>query len=215
MAAECITEIPKLRSHAPFKPLTDVEVTEFIDELDTDKDGFVTFEELTNAFKEVQAEIVTAPVTKSKEHTEHEGVQNTTVDLEKGKEETNPEQQNIEAFLRSLMPNSGASIPRDELIEHVKSWNVPSQKQNCAEDQDQENSDYNQKLSMARRARAYWAINGPKKLFRLFVIVLQLAFGLWQLMTYVNKHKARAAFGWGVIVAKGSAGVLYPTLFFM
>lgn len=42
-----------------------------------------------------------------------------------------------------------------------------------------------------------------------------LAFGLWQLMVYVKKPDVRRALGWGVIMAKGFAGTLYPILFFM
>ncbi|KAK0527022.1 hypothetical protein OC842_005001 [Tilletia horrida] len=48
-----------------------------------------------------------------------------------------------------------------------------------------------------------------------FVISLQIGFGLWQGLTYVNNAPVRRALGWGVIVAKFSAGALYPTLFFM
>jgi FtsZ-binding cell division protein ZapB len=215
MSVDCATSIRRLRSRATFKPLSDVEIKEFIEELDTDDDGFVTFEELTTAFYNVQAEISENPSARHQEHTENDDARSRTDDLEKGKEEVTPEQDGIQDFLRSLMPNSGSSLSRGELIEHVKTWNVPSQNQNCAEDQDEQVNDYHHKLSWGRRARAYWAIHGPKKLFRLFIVVLQLAFGLWQLMSYVNNHKARAAFGWGVVVAKGSAGALYPTLFFM
>jgi respiratory burst oxidase len=48
-----------------------------------------------------------------------------------------------------------------------------------------------------------------------FVVALQVAIGLWQMVIYIRKPLVRAAFGWGVILAKASAGVLYPTLFFM
>lgn len=48
-----------------------------------------------------------------------------------------------------------------------------------------------------------------------FVIALQIAFGTWQLVIYIMNPVTRAAFGWGVVAAKVSAGVLYPTLFFM
>jgi Ca2+-binding EF-hand superfamily protein len=212
MGADRIIRIPKLRSHTVIKPLSDIEITAFINELDTDNDGFVTFEELANAFKIVHAELVSKPF---HEHMEEESAPHPSYDLEKGKVEKNREQDGIQEFLRSLMPDSGSSLSTDELKEHIKTWNVPSQDQNSADDQDQEISAYEQKLSLTRRARANWAIHGPKKLFRLFITALQLAFGFWQLMTYINKPKARAAFGWGVIVAKGSAGVLYPTFFFM
>jgi hypothetical protein len=215
MTTGCIPITPNIVSKASFKPLSDVEIRSFIEELDTNKDGFVTFEELTTAFEDVQAEIVTQSATRLQGHVERESVRLGTIDLERGKEETNPEQYEIQNYLRSLLPGSGSLLSTDELMEHIKSWNIPSQNQNCAEDQDLEINQYHQKLSVGRRARAYWAINGPKKLFRCLVIILQLTFGLWQLVTYVNRPKDRAAFGWGILVAKGSAGVLYPTMFFM
>ena len=42
-----------------------------------------------------------------------------------------------------------------------------------------------------------------------FVISLQLGMDLWQLIKYLNEPY-RGAFGWGVVLAKTSAGVLYP-----
>ncbi|KAK3686914.1 hypothetical protein LTR37_019356 [Vermiconidia calcicola] len=48
-----------------------------------------------------------------------------------------------------------------------------------------------------------------------FVVALQIAMGVWQLVKYLQLPLPRAALGWGVVLAKTSAGVLYPTLFFM
>jgi hypothetical protein len=134
--------------------------------------------------------------------------------LEKS-DQVNPEHDGIHAFLCKLMPDCEASIPKDEFVKHVRSWNVPSLERNAAEDEDERVKQYAKNLTMGRKIKALWSIYGPKVIFMSLVISFQLAFGLWQLMTYVNKREARAAFGWGVIVAKGSAGVLYPTLFLM
>jgi hypothetical protein len=213
MTANNVSTVHKTSSDTPFRPLTNEEAIEFVQELDADNDGFVTFGELAAKFKEVQAEITGKPRNQDQSQMGDTKVSHQSgADLEKG---ANPEQDGIHDFLCSLMPDCGLSFSRDELIKHVKAWNVPSQNQNCAEDQEQEVSDYEEKLSVARRARAYWAIHGPKKLFRGFVTLLQVAFGLWQLLAYIYNTKTWAAFGWGVVVAKGSAGVLYPTLFFM
>ncbi|KAL8884418.1 MAG: hypothetical protein Q9192_006853 [Flavoplaca navasiana] len=44
---------------------------------------------------------------------------------------------------------------------------------------------------------------------------MQIAFGVWQLVKYLTTSPYRAGWGWGVVVAKTSAGVLYPTMFFL
>jgi hypothetical protein len=196
--------------------LTDAEIEQFFKELDADDDGFVTFEELAAKFGELQAEIIANFPDQELSLEQGKNVQRQqNSDLEKSEVSANPEHEGINTFLCSLMPGCGSSLSKVDFTKHVKSWQIPSQNQNSAEDQDKHANDYEQNLSFPRRAQAYWAIHGPKKLFRVFVIALQIGFGLWQLMTYIRKPKARAAFGWGIIVAKGSAGVLYPTLFFM
>ena len=42
-----------------------------------------------------------------------------------------------------------------------------------------------------------------------------IAFGVWQLIKYLTYDGYTPAFGWGVVVSKTSAGVLYPTFFFL
>ncbi|ORY85106.1 FAD-binding domain-domain-containing protein [Protomyces lactucae-debilis] len=71
------------------------------------------------------------------------------------------------------------------------------------------------KLPFGRRLRAKFAVDGAPWTFLAFVVALMLIFGIWQLVTYVSDTDKRAALGWGVIMAKVTAGVLYPTLFFM
>jgi hypothetical protein len=206
-------------AHAPrsdTKYLTDDEIAQFFEELDADNDGSVTFEELAAKFAELQTVIIANLPDQELSLEQGEIVQHQqSSDLEKSESSANSQRDGINTFLCSLMPGCGSSLSKVEFIKHVRSWQVPSPNQNSAEDQDKHASEYEKGLSLPRRIRAYWAIHGPKKFFRLFVIALQIGFGLWQLMTYIRKPKTRAAFGWGLIVAKGSAGVLYPTLFFM
>ncbi|KAI4843497.1 hypothetical protein E4T44_06708 [Aureobasidium sp. EXF-8845] len=68
-------------------------------------------------------------------------------------------------------------------------------------------------MSYARRLRAYWEVHGPEYGFLALVVSMQLAFGIWQLVKYLTTSPYRETFGWGVVLAKTSAGVLYPTMF--
>ncbi|QDS73101.1 hypothetical protein FKW77_000663 [Venturia effusa] len=216
--------IHPVTSDNPFCPLSEEEIDQFFEELDTDKDGIISFDELEAKLEAVHEEIAPDPRSHHLHHPERRWTEKLHLtpphnkrsnDIEQAPKEKNPEHDDIHAFLTKLMPECGSSIDREVFRRTVKKWNVPSQDQNCAEDQDKDATDYENKLSLVRKARAHWAMKGPKIMFIGFVIALQLAFGLWQLLTYVNNQNARAAYGWGVIVAKGSAGVLYPTLFFM
>lgn len=224
MATTNFPNIHPITSESPFRPLTEEEIDKFFKELDTDEDGSVSFDELEAKLEEVHEEIAPRPRKHNLHHPERRLTErllltqpnsNKGKDVEKAVKEENPEHDGIHTFLSSLMPGCGSAINKEEFHRAVTSWNVPSQDQNCAEDQDADANNYEHKLSLMRKLRAHWAMKGPKIMFISFVIALQFAFGLWQLLTYVNNRYARAAYGWGVIVAKCSAGVLYPTLFFM
>lgn len=199
-------------SHERFQTLTDEEIDNFYKEIDTNNDGHVSFEELEQRLEKVYTELVPEP---RKHHLHHpERRRPTTNDIEK-QDSAHPEHDGIHAFLCSLMPNCASSITEKDFKDRVRSWNIPSQNQNSAEDEDKAAHDYQKKLTTVRKVRAYWAIRGPKILFLAFVFALILAFGLWQCLKYAYDPVARSALGWGVIVAKLSAGVLYPSLFFM
>lgn len=226
MDATKFPNIHPITSENPFCPLSEDEIDKFFEELDTDKDGFISFDELEAKLEAVHEEIAPNPRSHHLHHPERRWMErlhltqsNTSPgqdhNVERAVTEKSLEHDGLHAFLIKLMPKCASSIDREVFRTSVKSWNVPSQDQNCAEDQDQDVTDYEHKLSFVRKARAHWALNGPKIMFICFVIALQLAFGLWQLLKYVNDDATRSAYGWGVIVAKGSAGVLYPTLFFM
>ncbi|KAK5714053.1 hypothetical protein LTR15_010961 [Elasticomyces elasticus] len=186
-------------------PLTDNEINNFFDDLDKDKSGYITFDELEHKLKQVHDELAPEP---QKHHLHHPARQ----DLEKN---VSHKGDGLHAFLLDLMPECDSRLSRQDFVSRVQRWNVPSQKQTDSKESDAQDSAQGRKMSLRRRVRAYWAVHGPAYCFMAFVVALQLAFGLWQMIIYIRNPVARAAFGWGVVLAKASAGVLYPTLFFM
>lgn len=188
-----------------FIPLTDEEVTSFFEDLDCDNDGYVTFDELKVKLLEVHKELAPEP---QKHHILHPARR----DLEKNESHRGD---GLYAFLCQLLPECGSKISKDAFTKRMQALEVPSQKQSDSKEQDGLHQDKETKLPMRRRIRAYWAVHGPTILFMTFVIALMLAFGIWQMVVYIQNPLARRALGWGIIVAKLAAGVLYPTLFFM
>ena len=186
-------------------PLSDEEINAFFEDLDKDKDGFITFDELEAKLHEVHEELAPEP---QKHHLHHPERR----DLEK---HAGHNGDGLHAFLCSLMPECDARLSKNDFISRVKTWEVPSQKQTDSKASDAESAAQGREMPLRRRVRAYWAVHGPAICFMAVVVALQLAFGLWQLIIYIRNEQARAAFGWGVVLAKSSAGVLYPTLFFM
>ena len=186
-------------------PLTEQEIQTFFEYIDTDKDGSITFDELEAKLHKVHEELAPEP---QKHHLHHPSRR----DIEKNLGHAGD---GLHAFLCTLMPDCGSSLSRQEFVRRVKSWEVPSQKQTDSKEQDDEDQARERRIPLRRRLRAYWAVHGPVIGFVAFVLALQLAFGLWQMIVYIRKPLVRAALGWGVILAKASAGVLYPTLFFM
>ncbi|KAK4622043.1 Dual oxidase 1 [Fulvia fulva] len=189
-----------------FTLLSEKEINDFFDDLDKDKDGKITFEELEATLHEVHEEL--APKLQ-KHHILHPHRR----DLEKNAGHSKGD--GLHAFLCRIMPECGAQLERKEFVEHVKRWEVPSQKQADSQENDKEDRAEEQRLPFRRRMRAYCAVHAPNILFVAFVVACLLGIGLWQMVIYIKNPAARAALGWGVIVAKACAGVLYPTLFFM
>lgn len=104
-------------------------------------------------------------------------------------------------------------ISISEFKKTVRSWKVPSMEQEKIEEDEQ--ADFWKKMSYPRRFRAYWKVHGPEYGFLAVVVSMQFAFGVWQMVKYLTTSPFRETFGWGVVLAKTSAGVLYPTLFFL
>lgn len=188
-----------------YDPLSDEEINAFFEDLDRNRDGFVTFEELEAKLHEVHQELAPDP---QKHHLHHPSRR----DIEKAESGAGG---GLHAFLWSLLPDCGSSLSRRDFIDHVKRWEVPSQDQTDCKHQDDEDAACERRIPRRRRLRAYWAVHGPVFCFVAFVIACQLGIGLWQMMIYIRNQQARAAFGWGVILAKACAGVLYPTLVFI
>ncbi|KAG9570225.1 hypothetical protein KCU79_g1089, partial [Aureobasidium melanogenum] len=104
-------------------------------------------------------------------------------------------------------------VPIAEFKKVVESWCIPSLEQEKKEEDEQ--AEFVKKMSYARRLRAYWEVHGPEYGFLALVVAIQVAFGTWQLVKYLTTAPYRETFGWGLVLAKTSAGVLYPTMFFL
>ncbi|OBS22748.1 hypothetical protein FPOA_09078 [Fusarium poae] len=186
-----------VRSSENVEFLTDKEIEEFLDDLDHDNDGHINYEEVERKLDQEHANLVPKPSAHnviSQDHSDDDSTRH--------------------AFLRRMMGDSGVDrIPRDEFAKMVKEWKIPSLKQ--AKKEEEEEKSYIKKLPGWRRIRSYWAVHGPEIVFLGVVISMQLAFGIWQLVKYQTTPGYRAAFGWGVVMAKTCAGALYPTFFFL
>ncbi|KAF2743229.1 hypothetical protein M011DRAFT_411012 [Sporormia fimetaria CBS 119925] len=174
--------------------LTDDEIKRFVDDLDKDNNGNIEYEELEHKLDEVHNEIAPKPQPHNLHHSS------------RGDEARHQ-------FLRSVMGTSEDRIPVEQFKEIVKTWNIPSLEQDRKEAKEED--EYLKHMSIWRRVRAYWAVKGPEIMFLCLVLAFMIAFGVWQFTKYLTQPQYRAALGWGVVVAKTSAGILYPTFFFL
>lgn len=175
--------------------LTQTEIDEFVDSLDHDNDGCISYNELERKLDAVYAELQPEAKQYNLHHDSREAERH--------------------EFLRSIVngARSRDNIPADKFKKIVTDWQIPSLEQDkqAAKDED----DYLKKVSWTRRLRAIWEVDGPEYLFVAFVISAQIALGVWQCIKYATGPEYQAALGWGVGLAKAAAGALYPTLFFM
>lgn len=174
--------------------LTNQEISDFINQLDTDKDGCISYHELEQKLDEVYEKI--QPEAKS-HHLHHKSRRDTA----------------RHEFLRSVLGTSRDKIPVDDFRKTVKSWQIPSMQQEKKTEQDEK--DYLASISTRRKLRAMWEVEGPEYCFVAFIVSAQIALGVWQCIKYATGPEYQAAFGWGVAFAKFNAGALYPTLFFL
>lgn len=186
-----------------FVPLSDDEINKFFDALDANKNGSVNFEELEAKLRHAHKELAPEP---KKHHLLHPERR----DAEKG---LSHEGDGLHRFLCHIMPDCSSELNREEFVKHVRSWNVPSQK--GAKDAHKEDVEQEKRIPFRRRIRAYWAVHGPNIIFLAIVIAFIVAAGLWQCLIYVTNPGARAALGWGIIMAKLAAGTIYPIMGFM
>ena len=169
-------------------------MAKFIQSLDQDADGFISYAEVEAKLDHVHDEIAPHP---QPHHLHHE---------------SRDDEQRHE-FLRSIIRCKDDRIPKDIFAQTVRSWKVPSMQQEGPARQ--ASGAYMRSLPLSRRLRAYWAVRGPEYVFVLLVVSLQVGMGTWQLVKYATQPQWQAAFGWGVVLSKTSAGMLYPTLFFL
>jgi dual oxidase len=173
--------------------LTDAEIKKFIEDLDHDNNGKIDYWELERKLDEVHKEI--APKAQP-HHLHHES-------RAKARHE----------FLRSVIGTREDRIDDAKFAESVNKWDIPSLEQDRKEAKKED--DYWKQMPVWRRARAYWAVKGPEIAFLTLVAAFMVAFGAWQLVKYLTYDEYTPAFGWGVVVSKTCAGVLYPNFFFL
>jgi respiratory burst oxidase len=195
-----------------FTSLSEDEIDEFVSELNPNEQGNISLRCLERKLEEVLEGLDP----EIREHYFHHVKHHINDDLEKERVAQRNQDNSLQVFLHNLLllPHYADFIPKDDLKQQVRSWNVPSQKQNVAEEDDNVTR-YSQNLTFGRRVRAYWSLNGPRVAFLTLVTASILSFGIWQLMEYATNTEARVLLGWGVLVAKGFAGAIYPTLFIL
>ena len=152
-----------------YQSLSDDEIESFFQDLDGDNDGYVTFDELEAKLNEVHDEL--APELQ-KHHLHHPARQ----DLEKNESHA---EDGLHAFLCRMMPACATKLSKEDFMKRVKAWEVPSQKQTDNESDEAKEK----KLPFRRRLRAYWAVHGPVYTFTALVVALQIAIGLWQMVS--------------------------------
>lgn len=162
------------------QPLTDDEIKAFIDDLDHNGDGYIDYSEIERKLDAIHDEIQPD----AQPHNLHHDSKD---DRER------------HAFLRAVIGSDEDKIHRDVFESRVREWRIPSLKQEKEEEESQD--EYMKRIGFVRRARAYWAVHGPTILFLALVVGAMLAFGIWQLVKYLQPAYS-GALGWGVVVAK-------------
>jgi respiratory burst oxidase len=190
-------------AYEEYKPLSDEEIDAFFKDMDSNGNGYVEYAELEAKMKQVHEELAPNP---ERHHLNHPDRR----DVEKG-----GEADELHEFMRKIMPGASQRLSKEEFHARVSAWQVPSQKQTGAHEQQKEENEIVKRWPLTTRVRALWAVYNHNVLFLTFVVAFILGISLWQLLIYALSGEARAALGWGVIVAKGSAGAIYPIFIFM
>lgn len=214
------TDKPSSASPAGPVPLRDDEIEELYHEFDHDKDGKVSFEDVEATLRSVLEELAPRPHRHHLTHPDRSTsrVKRWTRSLmpwDAGVAESQGRDSDLHDFLQRLLPGCEDLMTRAEFFNQVRSWNIPSQTQTSGRAKTQQAKANDRKLPLGRRFAAWWSVKGPEVAFLAVVVALILAFSLWQGLKYALNKRARAAFGYGVVVAKFAAGAMYPTFFFM
>lgn len=212
-------------------PLSDQEIEELYNDFDHDKDGKVSFKDLELTLKRVHKELAPVPLRHHLTHPERSTLKDRmrrsilrqrpetnrqqTRSAKVGASAQSDQQSDMHDFLCRLLPGSGDWMTKGEFFRQVRSWNIPSPEQAFKDDKANDVHRYHSRLPWHRRWTAWWSVRGPEMAFLAFVLVMILAFSLWQGLKYALNKRIRAALGAGVVVAKFCAGALYPTFFFL
>jgi dual oxidase len=143
-------------------PLSDEEIKSFLDDLDHNNDGKISYEEIEAKLDQVHDEIAPKALP---HHLHHES----------------KEAEARHSFLRSLIGVESGSISRAEMEQRIKSWGIPSMKQDS--DEEEAEAEYLRRFTWVRRFRSYWSVRGPEIMFIALVVSMMLAFGLWRKST--------------------------------
>lgn len=143
--------------------LDDEEIKAFLDDLDHNNDGKISFEEIEQKLDQVHKEISPDALPHNNLHQDHD---------------TKAGDAARHAFLKSLIGVDSGSIPRSEMERRVKAWGIPSMKQDS--DEEEAEAEYLRRFTWVRRFRSYWSVRGPEIMFIALVVSMMLAFGIWR-----------------------------------
>ncbi len=174
--------------------LTQNEINEFVNALDNDKDGNISYVEIEKGLDAAYSELQPIPEPHSLHHSSRKDNQR-------------------HEFMRNMMGSSRDTVPVAEFRDVVASWKIPSLESERSFNEDE--IDYLKHISWGRRLRASWEVHGPELVFLAIVVALQMGLGGWQCVKYATGPQYQAVLGWGVGLSKACAGALYPTLFFL
>lgn len=150
--------------------LTEKEIDEFLNELDPNNQGTIEYSVLESKLDETHREV--APESQL---------------LTPNCKEAELDDEERHAFLRSMTATDKSQIPRDELKEIVKGWKIPSKERDQKAMEDNQN--YLKSMTWSRKLRAFWSVDGPWVMFLVLVVSMQIAFGTWQMVTYLTSTK--------------------------
>ena len=148
-------------------PLTDEEIKEFLDDLDHNNDGKISYKEIEAKLDQVHEEIAPNPLP---HHLHHDSKEDTA----------------RHEFLRSLIGVDSGSISRTEMETRIKGWGIPSTKQET--DGEEAEAEYLRRFTWVRRFRSYWSVRGPEIMFIALVVIMILAFCLWREFITITMH---------------------------
>lgn len=146
-------------------PLSDDEIKEFLDDLDHNNDGKISYNEIEAKLDQVHDEIAPNPLP---HHLHHDSKEDAA----------------RHEFLRSLIGVESGSISRVEMERRIKGWGIPSTKQET--EGEEAEAEYLRRFTWVRRFRSYWSVRGPEIMFIALVVVMVLAFSLWRQSLYTG-----------------------------